>query len=161
MLKSKLKNSDLQKVKDQPALFALLRETLGWPLIEDDESLVYPVADVGNVKVQQLLPFADDDPWLILLVEFEGAFERDDVRKALRAIRRQQKQHGKYADKRISDILFICTAQDYKEIEFVRFIERGSRQPKLKVFGWNPDTQNQNKTVCDICLPALTLEVTD
>ena len=123
--------------------------------------LFYTLAEIGKVSVQQLLRFADDDPWLILLVEFDGAFKRDDARKALREIRRQQKQQGKYEGKRVSDILFICAALDYREIQFVRFIERGSRQPKLKVFGWSPGTQNENKTVCDICLPALALEATE
>ncbi len=161
MPKVKLKNADLQKVKDKSALFALLRGPLGWPLIEDDENFTYPIADVGNVNVQQLLPFANDDPWLILLVEFDGPFRRDDVRKALREIRRQQRQYGRYEGKGISDILFICVAQHYQEIQFVRFVERGSRRSKLKVFGWNPGTQNENKTVCEVCLPALALEVTE
>lgn len=107
MPKPKLKSADLQKVKDRSALLALLRDPLGWPLIADEESLFYTLAEIGNVSVQQLLRFADDDPWLILLVEFDGAFKRDDVRKALREIRRQQKQQGKYEGKRVSDILFI------------------------------------------------------
>ena len=105
MPKPKLKSADLQKVKDRAALLALLRGPLGWPLMDDDESLFYTVAEVGMVSVQQLIRFADDDPWLILLVEFDGPFKRDDARKALREIRRQQKQQGKYEGKRISDIL--------------------------------------------------------
>ena len=161
MPKTKFKNIDLQKVTDESALFALLRDSLGWPLIEEDEIFTYLVTHVGNVRVQQLLPFSTDDPWLILFVNFDGPFRRDDVHKALREIRRQQRQHGRYEGMGISDILFLCVAQNYQEIQFVRFVERGSRRAKLKVFGWTPGTQNENKTVCEVCLPALALEVTE
>ena len=159
MARFRLTSTDLRRVKDEATLFTLLRR-LGWPLIDDDDALTYPITDVGSVNVRQLLPFAQDDPWLILLVEYQGPFRRDDVRKTLREVRKLQRQQGKYEGKGIADILFICVAQGYEEIEFVRFIERGSRQPKLRVFGWSPHTTNQNKTVCDVCLPALALETT-
>lgn len=161
MPKPRLRSPDLQKVKDQGSLLSLLRTSLGWPIIDSEDAQPHTVAEVGTVCVRQLLPFASDDPWLIFLVEFEGTFNKDQVRATLREVRRQQRHLGKFEGKGISDILFICAAQDYSEIQFVRFIERGSRQPKVKAFGWNPNTANQNKTVCEICLPALWLEATD
>lgn len=160
MPRVKLTSKDLSRITGRRTLFAFLEDRLGWPLSDEEEDLTYPISDLGSVVVRQLLPFASDDPWLILLVEFEGAFRRDEVRKTLREIRRLQRQEARYEGKGISDILFICAARDYREIQFVRFIERGSRQPKLKVFGWNPETQNQNRTVTDVCLPALALDHT-
>lgn len=158
----RISERDINAIESREALFAFLRDKLTWPLQDDDpEEFLMPVGETqSEIGLWQLLPFRDDDPNLVLLVESREAFRRTHVREALKTIRTQMRL-GKHGDKKVSDVLFICADSNYSSLSFVRFVERGSRQPKLRIFGWDPTTVGSNRTVRERCLPALALSVAE
>ena len=155
---TKITERDLKGVTDAESLLLLLAGKLDWPLVsEDPDEILVRVGDAaGRVPIRQLLRFRDDDPFLVLLVELPGTLRRDGARDALREIRRQMREEGRWAGKRVSDLLFIVAGEGYERVEFVRFVERGSRSPKLKAFGWDR-ARADHKTVREVSLPALAL----
>ncbi len=151
---------DLARVQSRASLFAFLHQTLGWPLNPAD-TFTYDAPLLNGaaprVQVSRLLPFGANDPFLILLAEWETPLRRTDLREILRTIRARIRRQGAYGSRNIEEIVFVCPAQDYHAVWFAHFEEREGRQPRLEVFGWEADRIAATRTLREVNLPALAM----
>lgn len=155
----------------------LLRDTLGWPLPEDAESVeeigyAWSAEDLRaegleghllDCTIHQIPPLAGrDQPWGVFIVHFE----KEEVftgrrgmagplRRVLRGLvnNRRNPSHLPAWDR--DDLLFICTYRwtHYAIVHFEQPQGHG-RAARLATFGWNPDSPN--RTLIEHNLPHLT-----
>ncbi|HOF89920.1 MAG TPA: hypothetical protein PLZ36_17730, partial [Armatimonadota bacterium] len=108
----RIPTSALDAVTNREALFAFLRDQLRWPVDPDDTFTYAGPAVTGEtaarVTVSRLVPFGANDPFIIMLAEFETDFRRTDLREILRAIRREMRQRGRYEGKGLEEVVFVC-----------------------------------------------------
>lgn len=151
---------DLAQVKDRASLFAFLNQTLGWPL-DPEDTFTYdePLLNgtTPRVQVSRLLPFGANDPFLILLAEWETPLKRTELREILRAVRTRIRKQGAYGNRKLDEIVFVCPAQDYHSVSFAHVEEREGRQPRLEAFGWEADRIVATRTLREVNLPALVM----
>ena len=153
--------SALEAVRDRETLFAFLHEQLGWP-VDPEDTFTYQGPSVSGemaarVEVSRLVPFTAQDPFLIMLAEFETDFRRTDLREILRAIRKEMRTRAAYQGKGLEDIIFLCATRGYQRLHFAHFREQDGRQPKLSVFGWERENIAATRTLREVNLPALCL----
>lgn len=153
----------------------LLRETLGWPIhldFESIEDITYEWTDdelntvglsrdilTGPVLQMQSLEQDREQPWGIFILEFAnitplvtGRGLTGPLRKVLRGLvpKRRDRQANLPAWNR-ENLLFICTHQ-YQHFRFAYFKtpkEKGHAEP-LTTFGWEPGVPP--RTVCEFNL---------
>lgn len=154
----------LASVRDKGTLFAFLRDYLHWPL-DPEDTFTYqcdtPSGEKIPANLERLVPFSGDDPFIIMLAEFPAGFKRADLREILRGVRREMKSSGRYGNRGIEEIIFICTTPGsggYQAVSFAHFRERAGRQPVLSVFGWDRDRIRETRTVREYNLPPLQAE---
>ena len=151
----------LAAVRDRESLFAFLRDHLRWPVAPED-TFTYTGPQLhgeaaARVEVSQIVPFTSNDPFLIMLAEFQSKFRRSDLREILRAIKAEIRTRGRYGDRSLEDIIFACATENYNGIRFAHFKEQEGRQPRMSVFGWDRDDVEATRTLRDINLRALYL----
>ena len=149
----------LQAIHDRESLFTFLRDQLNWP-VDPEDTFTYrgpQVADeiAGRVEVSQLVPFGANDPFVIMLAEFQTPLRRTDLREILRAIRKEMRTRAAHQGRTLEDIVFVCATGGYQGIRFAQFKEIDGRQPKLSAFGWNRDFLHETRTLREVNLPAL------
>ncbi len=159
-----LPESALRGVHDRESLFAVL-EQLGWKVsAEDTFTYDVPLASTDNklpVTVSRIPPFSGDDPYALVLAEFESEFKRTDLREILRAVRAHIRKTGAFPLEQPDQIVFVCATRGYKGVRFARFEQIGDKaQPRLRVFGWDSDQEGGMATLLRINLEALRLERT-
>ncbi|MCW5933936.1 MAG: N-6 DNA methylase [Fimbriimonadia bacterium] len=150
--------SDLNAIRDRSSLFAFLREHLGWQ-VDPDDAFTYEVpVEAGrlpeNASVSRIVPFGSNDPFLIILVEFQGGFLRGQLREILRQIREQIRKRAAYEGRALDEILFLCAINDYNGFRWARFLQRPQGVPLLQTFGWDRN-DSAIRTLCEFNLPAL------
>lgn len=153
----------LERVRDRETLFAFLHEQLGWPL-DPEDTFTYPGPPVPGeravrVEVTRLVPFTAQDPFVIMLAQFETDFRRTDLREILRNIRKEMRTRDAYQGKGLEEVIFLCATHGYQGLRFAHFREQEGRQPKLSVFGWERDNLAATRTLCGVNLPALRLPI--
>lgn len=151
----------LERVFDRETLFIFLRDYLSWP-VDSEDTFTYSgplLADeiATRVQVSRIVPFGVDDPFLIMLAEFQTPLRRTDLREILRAIRAEIRKQAKYEGMGLEDIVFVCTTEAYSGIRFAHFEEQDGRQPKLSVFGWDRLHIEETRTLRQENLPALAM----
>ena len=156
---------DLAQVQDRASLFAFLNTALGWPVSAEDtftydESLLQG-GETSTVQVSRLLPFGADDKFLILLAEWQTPLRRVELREILQKVRARIRSAGAYGSRALTEIVFVCPAQEYGAVWFAHFEAQEGRQPRLQVFGWEQNRAEATRTLREINLPALALPARD
>lgn len=151
----------LATVTDRESLYAFLRDSLGWP-VDPDDPFTYDLPDVndaasGKAKVGRIVPFTGNDPYVIMLAEFDSEIRRGDLRRILQAIRKEVRERAAYGQPGTEDFVFVCAAPGYSGIRFAQFREREGKQPRLRIFGWDRDSVFETRTLREVNLPVLRL----
>ena len=149
-------------VNDQDSLVALLKTReesggLGWPVDTDEpfhpekglKPKIAPGVNGNNqVNVSHLIAASVDQPYLVLLAEFDKPYVRRDLLELLKSLRSEIRETGQFADYTgLEDTIFIVAAPEnedagsskYEDIRFVLFEERGKRLPGIRSFGWRKE----------------------
>lgn len=159
-----IRPEDLQGIDDREKLFQFLGNKLQWAVSAED-TFMYPVRledqRLPEIAVGRIPPFTGNDPFAIFLVESEKAFRRNDLREILRQIRAQIRKEAAFEGRGLEEIIFICASEGHQDIRFAHFTEQEGRQPKLSSFGWDRDSGDGVRTLCEYNLPALNLPQTD
>lgn len=152
----------LEHVRDRGTLFAFLHEQLGWPVNPEDTFTYDEPALAGKaaarVDVSRIVPFGADDPFIIMLAEFQTTLRRSDLRAILQSIRREMRTRAAYQGRGLEEIIFVCATEGYQGIRFAHFKEVEGRQPRLSVFGWDRERVAETRTLREVNLPALRLQ---
>lgn len=149
----------LASIRDRQTLFGFLNKHLNWP-VDPQDTFVYEVPQSissarPDVKVSRIVPFGADDPFVIMLCEFETGFRRTDLRDILGGIKKDMRKRGAYQGKSLEDIIFICAANNYASLSFAHFQQQENRLPKLSTFGWDTADVTQIRTLREFNLPPL------
>lgn len=155
-----ISEATLQAVDNRTTLFHFLQTTLLWPVLDEPEAepFVYERPELcGTVEVNQIVPFQEGDPFLILLAEFQTDFKRTELRDILRRIRQDDRLTGRYSSRSLEEIIFVCPTQNYGGVSFAHFVQREGTSPRLAVFGWDKGHLHETRTLRQINLPALLL----
>ena len=152
----------LASIHNRETLFAFLNKTLSWPLDHKD-TFTYADSRLSSnaeakVQVRRIVPYGADDPFVIMLCEFETQFRRAELREILRRIREQMRTQGQYPNKSLQGIIFICAINNYSGFSFAHFQQRDNKQPKLSTFGWETDSVEETRTLLEFNLPALKMQ---
>lgn len=151
----------LRKVRDRSTLFAFLHDELGWPVDPEDPFTYEGPQLEGEVatraEVSQIVPFTTGDPLTIMLVEFETAFRRTELREVLRLIRKQAREEARYQGRPLDEFVFVCPTLGYKAVWLAHFEQQPGRAPRLEVFGWDSDHLHETRTLRQVNLPHLTM----
>ena len=146
--------TNIQTIKNFPALIKYLRTDLGWPVDEEDaEKLTfeYDPEDLGldektAVKVRsakQLRPLVPGQPWGIFWIDFEPKKLPITIMRRILNQLVAKKRGGKsqQATWNLDDLLFISAVGDEKtsqrEITFAHFHQEEGDLPTLRVLGWD------------------------
>lgn len=146
--------TNIQTIKNFPALIKYLRTDLGWPVDEEDaESLTfdYEPEELGldkdsAVKVRaakQLRPLVSGQPWGIFWIDFEPKKLPVTVMRRILNQLVAKKRGGKsnQATWNLDDLLFISAVgsekSDRREITFAHFHQEAGDLPTLRVLGWD------------------------
>lgn len=148
----------LNGIQNKESLFAFLKEHLGWH-VQPEDPFTYSINIDQNrvtttVQVSRLVPFSANDPFLIVLTEFDGSLRRTDLREILRQIRAEIRTRAAYSGRSIEEIIFLCTVNNYRGFRFARFVQKDQGQPLLQTFGWEKG-DSSIRTLCEFNLPAL------
>ena len=149
----------LASIRDRQTLFGFLNKHLNWP-VDPQDTFTYKVQQPTSsarpdVEVSRIVPFGADDPFLIMLCEFETGFRRTDLRDILGGIKKDMRKRGAYQGKSLEDIIFICAANNYASLSFAHFQQQENRLPKLSTFGWETADVTQIRTLREFNLPPL------
>ena len=165
----------LSKCRDEASFFRfLLNDTLEWPVSDaeqiEDISFGWSPAELHAAGIEprlvegpiwQLQPLEDRQPWGIFVLEFrqpDALSHRRGMagvlRRVLRSLVASRRKDPNRPSWKHEHLLFICTHK-WQTFRFAYFrsAPEDSRTPKLKTFGWAPETQN--RTVCEFNLPKL------
>jgi type I restriction-modification system DNA methylase subunit len=165
----------LSKCRDEASFFRfLLNDTLEWPVSDaqqiEDISFGWSHAELHAAGIEpklvegpiwQLQPLENRQPWGIFVLEFrqpDALSHRRGMagvlRRVLRGLVASRRKDPNRPSWKHEHLLFICTHK-WQTFRFAYFrsAPEDSRTPKLKTFGWAPDTQN--RTVCEFNLPKL------
>jgi len=146
--------TNIQNIKNFPALIKYLRTDLGWPVDEEDADNLtfdYDPEELGldektAVKVRaakQLRPLVAGQPWGIFWIDFEPKkLPVTIMRRILNQLvakKRGAKSHQ--ATWNLDDLLFISAVgnekSDQREITFAHFHQEQGDLPTLRVLGWD------------------------
>lgn len=165
----------LLKCRDEASFFRfLLNDTLEWPVSNaeqiEDISFGWSPAELHAAGIEpklvegpiwQLQPLKDRQPWGIFVLEFrqpDALSHRRGMagvlRRVLRGLVASRRKDPNRPSWKHEHLLFICTHK-WQTFRFAYFrsAPEDSRTPKLKTFGWAPETQS--RTVCEFNLPKL------
>lgn len=165
----------LSKCRDEASFFRyLLNDTLEWPISDaeqiEDISFGWSPAELHAAGIEpklvegpiwQIQPLEDRQPWGIFVLEFrqpDALSHRRGMagvlRRVLRGLVASRRKDPNRPSWKHEHLLFICTHK-WQTFRFAYFrsAPEDSRTPKLKTFGWAPETQN--RTVCEFNLPKL------
>ncbi len=157
----------VRQIRDSNSLVAFLREELEWPapdnLTVEEMSYDYRADELrldatmtDRVKVRQLAPFAQGQPWGIFLVEANTPkVYATHLRKILRGLApsaRQRQAHLKAWN--AENLLFICTTPKFDRFTFAHFKGDKASTATLSTFGWERGDVGI-RTLCEYNLPAL------
>jgi hypothetical protein len=165
----------LVKCRDQASFFRfLLNDTLDWPVSDsekiEDISFGWSPAELQAVGIErrlvegpiwQIQPLEQRQPWGIFVLEFRDPDSLSNrrgmagvLRRVLRGLVASRRKDPNRPSWKHEHLLFICT-HHWQTFRFAYFrsAPEDSRTPKLKTFGWAPDTPN--RTVCEFNLPKL------
>lgn len=165
----------LSKCRDEASFFRyLLNDTLEWPVSDaeqiEDISFGWSPSELHAAGIEpklvegpiwQLQPLEDRQPWGIFVLEFrqpDALSHRRGMagvlRRVLRGLVASRRKDPNRPSWKHEHLLFICTHK-WQTFRFAYFrsAPEDSRTPKLKTFGWAPETQN--RTVCEFNLPKL------
>lgn len=153
--------SALYAIEDRASLFDFLHTYLDWP-VNPEDTFIYAGPELrgevaARAHISQIVPFTPGDPFTILLVEFETAFRRTDLREILRRMREEIRKRAKYGGRKLEEIVFVCVTEGYRGFRFARFTEQAGCQPKMSVFGWERHHLGSVRTLVEYNLPALKL----
>ncbi len=146
--------TNIQTIKNFPALIKYLRTDLGWPVDEEQaDSLTfdYDPEELGldkdsAVKVRaakQLRPLVSGQPWGIFWIDFEPKKLPVTVMRRILNQLVAKKRGGKsnQATWNLDDLLFISAVgsekSDRREITFAHFHQEAGDLPTLRVLGWD------------------------
>ena len=146
--------TNIQTIKNFPALIKYLRTDLGWPVDEekaDDLTFDYEPDELGldkdsAVKVRaakQLRPLVSGQPWGIFWIDFEPKKLPVTVMRRILNQLVAKKRGGKsnQATWNLDDLLFISAVgsekSDRREITFAHFHQEDGDLPTLRVLGWD------------------------
>lgn len=158
---------DIHRIHNLDTFFDFLRDKLGWEIRDDlatadlfydydADELRFDRATADQVKVRQIAPFVDGQPWGIFLVE--TATPRvyiTHLRQILRALApsvRTQRPHQKAW--RAENLLFVCAPPEYDRFTFAHFKGDKAATARLATFGWDKDEVGL-RTLREFNLPAL------
>lgn len=167
--------SALTQCADQASFFQfLLNESLEWPVSEaqkiEDISFGWSPTELRAAGIEphlvdgpiwQIQPLEQRQPWGIFVLEFKHADALSPhrgmagvLRRVLRGLVASRRKDPGRPSWKCEHLLFICTHR-WRDFRFAYFRSKPeeSRTPKLKTFGWGPDTPN--RTVCEFNLPKL------
>lgn len=172
--KGKIQNA-LTKCVDQTSFFRfLLDETLGWPVSGaekiEDISFGWSPSELQATGIEQRLvegpiwqiqPLGQGQPWGIFVLEFKDPATLSHrrgmagvLRRVLRGLVASRRKDPNRPSWKQEHLLFICTHKWQRfRFAYFRSAPDGARTPRLKTFGWAPDTAN--RTVCEFNLPKL------
>lgn len=165
----------LPKCRDEKSFFRfLLNDTLEWPVSDaeqiEDISFGWSPAELHAAGIEpklvegpiwQIQPLENRQPWGIFVLEFrqpDALSHRRGMagvlRRVLRGLVASRRKDPNRPSWKHEHLLFICTHK-WQTFRFAYFrsAPEDSRTPKLKTFGWAPETQN--RTVCEFNLPKL------
>jgi hypothetical protein len=165
----------LAKCRDQASFFRfLLNDTLEWPVSDaqkiEDISFGWSPSELQAAGIErrlvegpiwQIQPLEQRQPWGIFVLEFRDPDALSHrrgmagvLRRVLRGLVASRRKDPNRPSWKHEHLLFICTHQ-WQTFRFAYFRSApdDSRTPKLKTFGWAPDTPN--RTVCEFNLPKL------
>jgi hypothetical protein len=165
----------LAKCHDQTSFFQLLlNDTLEWPIgdIEKIEDISFgwsadelQAAGIEPKLVEgpiwQVQPLEQAQPWGVFVLEFKHPDTISHrrgmagvLRRVLRGLVASRRKDPNRPSWKHEHLLFICTYRwTTFRFAYFRSAPEDSRTPKLKTFGWAPDTPN--RTVCEFNLPKL------
>lgn len=146
--------TNIQTIKNFPALIKYLRTDLGWPVDEeqaDNLTFDYDPEELGldkdsAVKVRaakQLRPLVSGQPWGIFWIDFEPKKLPVTVMRRILNQLVAKKRGGKspQATWNLDDLLFISAVgsekSDRREITFAHFHQEAGDLPTLRVLGWD------------------------
>jgi len=146
--------TNIQTIKNFPALIKYLRTDLGWPVDEEDADNLtfdYDPEELGldektAVKVRsakQLRPLIPGQPWGIFWIDFEPKKLPITVMRRILNQLVIKKRGGKsgQATWNLDDLLFISAIGNEKteqrEITFAHFHQEQGDLPTLRVLGWD------------------------
>jgi len=146
--------TNIQTIKNFPALIKYLRTDLGWPVDEEDaESLTfdYEPDELGldkdsAVKVRaakQLRPLVSGQPWGIFWIDFEPKKLPVTVMRRIlnQLVAKKRGGNSHQATWNLDDLLFISAVgsekSDRREITFAHFHQEAGDLPTLRVLGWD------------------------
>jgi hypothetical protein len=159
--------SALAGIRDFHSFREFLRHELGWPIPADanlsveDLSYAY-LADqlqlkpdqAARVKVRQLIPFHQSQPWGIFLLEFNSPkFYRSSVRQVMRALGPHRQRDPQLPQWRHENLLFVCT-NDYRQFTFGHFSGEKAAAARLTTFTLDPESP-KSRTLREFNLPEL------
>jgi len=146
--------TNIQTIKNFPALIKYLRTDLGWPVDEEDADNLtfdYDAEELGldektAVKVRaakQLRPLVSGQPWGIFWIDFEPKKLPVTIMRRILNQLVAKKRGGKssQATWNLDDLLFISAVgsekSDGREITFAHFHQEDGDLPTLRVLGWD------------------------
>src|SRR5579871_2370145 len=151
--------SALYAIDGRASLLAFLRDQLGWPVDSDDTFMYVGPQLQGKAAIRawitQIMPLTVSARFTTILVEFEAAFRRSDLRQILCLMREEICKRAGYGGRRLDDFVFICVTERYGGFRFVRFEAQTGGQPKISVFGWDRRQSGGVRPLLEINLPAL------
>lgn len=162
-----ISEQDIQHIHNLNTLLAFLRDNLRWEIRDDlpTEDLFYDYTaeemrfdqhTAEKVKVRQLAPFIEGQPWGIFLVETDSPrVYITHLRQILRALApgiRTRRPDQKAWD--AENLLFICAPPQYDRFTFAHFKGDKTASAKLATFGWDKDELGL-RTLREFNLPAL------
>lgn len=146
--------TNIQTIKNFPALIKYLRTDLGWPVDEeqvDDLTFDYEPDELGldkdsAVKVRaakQLRPLVSGQPWGIFWIDFEPKKLPVTVMRRIlnQLVAKKRGGNPNQATWNLDDLLFISAVgsekSDRREITFAHFHQEAGDLPTLRVLGWD------------------------
>ncbi len=159
--------AELRKVRDFHSFRKFLCNQLRWPvptegdLSPEDLSFQYLARELqlrpeqtDRLKVRQLIPFHQGQPWGIFLLEFSSSpFYLTWIRQVMRTLAAKRRRDPNLPQWHHENLLFICT-HDYGQFTFGHFSGDKPGAARLTTFTLDPEA-NQWRTLCEYNLPAL------
>ncbi len=162
-----ISESDIRSIHNLETLFDFLRAKLNWEIRDDlaPEDFFYDYAadelrldkaTADKIRVRQIAPFVDEQPWGIFLVEANTprvytAHLRQILRGLAPSARVQRPTQKAW---RAENLLFICVTPQYDRFTFAHFKGAQTATAKLASFGWDKEEIGL-RTLREFNLPAL------
>ncbi len=162
-----ISEQDIRRIQDLDSFLDFLRDRLNWEIRDDlpTDDLFYDYtademrfdrATADKVKVRQLAPFVDGQPWGIFLIQTDTPrVYATHLRQILRALAPTVRtQRPNQIAWRAQNLLFVCATPQYDRFTFAHFKGDKTATAKLATFGWDKDEVGL-RTLREFNLPAL------